>query len=93
MFYGQGYAHSGELSVAATSQEANWNVVAPFTDHYLFALAAWTGSKGLQLVYVDTERKQHGWPDKSWNSWTPRKAAENTLVNINAIRLIGSKLN
>lgn len=93
MFTGQAYAQSGDLAVAAVSQEANWNAVAPLSDSSLFAAAPrWTGSKGSQLTYIDTYGKQHAWPDKKWNSWTAGSSAENRFININAIRLIGSQL-
>lgn len=93
LFTGQSYAQSDKLTVAAASQGANWNAVAPLNDSSLFAAAPrWTGSKGPQLTYIDTKGKQHAWPDKSWNSWAPGKPTENAFVNINAIRLIGSQL-
>ncbi|OAT15945.1 hypothetical protein M977_04689 [Buttiauxella gaviniae ATCC 51604] len=93
MFTGQSYAKSDQLTVAAVSHIANWNAVAPLSNNSLFAASPrWTGSKGPQLTYIDTQGKQHAWPDKSWNSWAPGKPTENRFVNINAIRLIDSQL-
>jgi sugar lactone lactonase YvrE len=93
MFIGQSYAKSDELAVAAVSQTANWNAVAPLSNNTLFAAAPrWTGSKGPQLTYVDAQGKQHAWPDKLWNNWALGKSTTNRFVNINAIRLIGSQL-
>lgn len=93
MFIEQSYAQTDKLVVAALSQEANWNAVAPLNDKSLFASAPrWTGSKGPQLTYIDIRGKKHAWPDQLWNSWAPGKSTENRFVNINAIRLIDSKL-
>ncbi|MEB5887491.1 L-dopachrome tautomerase-related protein [Enterobacter roggenkampii] len=93
IFSGPLYAQTGEITVAAVSTMANWNAVAPLSNNTLFAAAPrWTGSKGPQLTYIDEQGKQHAWPDKLWNSWSPGESVENRFVNINAIRLIGPEL-